>query len=77
LDEGRSLAGNFLGFTSTNPFTSIVLFETGTGQQIFQMEDMQYVAAIPEPATYATLLAGLGILGLAARRRARKEVAVA
>lgn len=28
------------------------------------------VAAVPEPATYAMLLAGLGLLGLAARRRA-------
>ena len=29
------------------------------------------VAAIPEPQTYALLLAGLGLLGFAARRRAR------
>ncbi|MBI1396999.1 MAG: PEP-CTERM sorting domain-containing protein [Betaproteobacteria bacterium] len=29
----------------------------------------QAIAPIPEPATYATLLAGLGILGLAQRRR--------
>jgi hypothetical protein len=27
------------------------------------------VAAIPEPETYALLLAGLGLLGFAARRR--------
>lgn len=32
------------------------------------------VAAIPEPETYALLLAGLGLLGFAARRRQRKAV---
>lgn len=32
------------------------------------------MAAIPEPETYAMLLAGLGVLGFAARRRQRKSV---
>jgi type VI secretion system secreted protein VgrG len=31
------------------------------------------IAAIPEPETYAMLLAGLGLLGFAARRRQKKE----
>lgn len=35
------------------------------------------VAAIPEPETYAMLLAGLGILGFAARRRKLKAAAAA
>jgi len=33
--------------------------------------------AIPEPETYAMLLAGLGLLGFAARRRKQKEAALA
>lgn len=33
------------------------------------------VSAIPEPETYAMLLAGLGLLGFAARRRKLKEAA--
>lgn len=33
------------------------------------------VAAIPEPETYAMLLAGLGLLGFAARRRKQREAA--
>jgi hypothetical protein len=31
--------------------------------------DVAAVAAVPEPETYAMLLAGLGLLGLTARRR--------
>lgn len=33
------------------------------------------VPAIPEPETYAMMLAGLGLLGIAARRRKQKQVA--
>ena len=35
-------------------------------------QDQLYVAAIPEPETYAMLLAGLGLMGFVARRRQRK-----
>jgi hypothetical protein len=33
------------------------------------------VAPVPEPETYAMLLAGIGLLGLAQRRRKQKVVA--
>jgi ice-binding like protein/PEP-CTERM motif-containing protein len=36
--------------------------------------DQAGVAAIPEPETYALMLAGLGLLGFAARRRMQKTV---
>jgi hypothetical protein len=36
---------------------------------------VSYTAPIPEPETYAMLLAGLGLLGFAARCRAKKETA--
>ncbi len=39
--------------------------------------DQAGVAAIPEPETYAMLLAGLGVLGFAARRRKLKAAAAA
>ena len=36
-------------------------------------QDQLYIVPIPEPETYAMLLAGLGLLGFAARRRKLKE----
>jgi hypothetical protein len=35
------------------------------------------LTAVPEPETYAMLLAGLGLMGFVARRRKQKEVAAA
>jgi hypothetical protein len=37
------------------------------------LEPTPPVAAIPEPETYAMMLAGLGLLGVAARRRKQKS----
>jgi PEP-CTERM motif len=41
------------------------------GQGSYVMDDFTFgsVAAVPEPETYALMLAGLGVLGVAARRR--------
>jgi hypothetical protein len=44
-----------------------------TGPTRFVMDDFTFhTAAIPEPETYVMLLAGLGLLGFAARRRKQK-----
>jgi len=39
----------------------------------FETDNHAIVSAVPEPETYAMLLAGLGLLGWHARRRQRKE----
>ena len=44
-----------------------VSFQYGTGL------DEPNIPAIPEPETYAMLLAGLGLMGFVARRRSRKQ----
>ena len=43
----------------------------GSSYQISVMSDVS-VQAIPEPETYAMLLAGLGLLGFVARRRKQR-----
>ena len=46
----------------------------GDGAMQHRLDNFQVTTPIPEPETYAMLLAGLGVLGFAARRRQRKAV---
>lgn len=57
---------SFLGFVSDTPLTSVVL---GTDGGEYWPTANNVVLAVPEPATYGMLLAGIGLLGAAARRR--------
>ncbi len=55
--------------------TSVRLFsQSGTSSFNFSIDDLTFTAAVapvPEPETYALLLAGFGLVSLAARRRKR------
>ena len=63
-------------------YADVATFDGGTlsGNKSVMVEFHDWsisVAAIPEPETYSMLLAGLGLLGFAARRRKQKEAALA
>jgi hypothetical protein len=57
---------DFLGFVSTTPLAAVTL---GTDGGVYWPTANNVVLAVPEPATYGMLLAGLGFVGLMSRRR--------
>lgn len=76
--------GDLFGITSANQLVEVnlqTLVGTAVAQfasspQIYSLDFGRTVSPIPEPETYAMLLAGLSLLGFAARRRKLKLVAV-
>lgn len=80
-----SMSGDDMHFTTSGTRTGAIQVHSsnlGTGYNPSQDLPMPFrvyaaTAPIPEPETYAMLLAGLGLLGFAARRRKQKETAAA
>ncbi len=55
--------------TGLNPFSGITFYDDKDPRGV-RFQNMSYnTAPVPEPATDAMLLAGLGVLGMMARRR--------
>jgi len=64
---GDAATTDFLGFVSTAPLLAVtVATDGGLG---YWPTANNVVLAVPEPATYGMLLAGLGFIGVMARRR--------
>jgi len=66
----RTLPDSFVGITSTVAFDRARFFSVSTADS-WGLDNLQIgaAAAVPEPGTYALMLAGLGVGGLLARRR--------
>ena len=62
---------SFIGFVSDGPMSQMTLaaVQPGSGFVWPSVDNLVLAAAVPEPGTYAMLLAGLGVVGLLARRR--------
>jgi hypothetical protein len=59
---------NLVDLSAFNNVTSIRIYNITDGGGL-GWDDFTYISAVPEPETYAMLLAGLGLLGFAARRK--------
>mgnify|MGYP000869684945 CR=1 FL=1 len=72
--------GAFVGFIDYGQLISSVTFNATN--DILAFDDLRFgrsegnpvVSAVPEPETYAMMLAGLGVMGTIARRRKAKQV---
>ncbi len=67
-------AAQFIGFTSSQAFNRIIFSGVGCCYSSFAVDNVVHAAAlapVPEPETYAMLLAGLGLMGALARKRKR------
>ena len=59
---------------ATSPTATLSFLAVGTpgGQPPFALFDGVSLVQVPEPATWAVLLTGVGLAGLASRRRVRR-----
>ncbi len=68
LAFGAGFEGNYVGL-------SAAASDATGGLETFYVANSATVTPVPEPGTYAMLLAGLGVMGFVARRSARKTQA--
>ena len=72
-DGDQSYARYFNALAGSGEVITRVMFTSGSNA--FETDNHAVISAIPEPESYAMLLAGLGLLGFVMRRRKRKEAA--
>lgn len=68
--------GSFIGYTSdVGSFNRVQIFSLADSYEVADNVTVGTVTAVPEPETYAMLLAGLGLMGAVARSRKTKQTA--
>lgn len=71
-DQGFSGSGVFTALGNGDTFTSVTF---ASSQNSFEVDNLA-ISAVPEPASWAMMLAGFGMLGMGLRRRAKQAVRV-
>jgi hypothetical protein len=72
---GSSSASNFYGFTGSN-FDAIRINNLSGDSYLIDNVQLGVTSAVPEPATWAMMLLGLGFVGGSLRSRRRQRTAV-
>ncbi|MDE2419334.1 MAG: PEP-CTERM sorting domain-containing protein [Burkholderiales bacterium] len=66
--------GSFIGFTSdAGAFNRVHVLSQSGGYEVVDNVTVGTVTAVPEPETYALMLAGLGMVGTIVRRRKAQQ----
>ncbi len=71
----NTYTGGFFGVVSTTAF-SFVSVHSGSfsgSAETHDVDNLVFTSAVPEPESYALMLAGLGLMGAIARRRKAKQ----
>jgi hypothetical protein len=71
VDPDASSSPSWLEFSNLNLSGTSVKVQFGYGNQWVFVDEVQFIGAVPEPKTYAMLLAGLGMLSAVARKTRR------